>query len=244
MWLKVLDAKIKEGSAPIRKLQEELEAIQLEFTQKESVASQTLQTFNKSIEQLDVNAREIKSYLTKGSQAELEKAEAELNKQQGLIDEAKKKVADLRAKLASTDKYLADSNGVLRNFNDNLRIRRGVAEIRAIEKELEALDVEGSKKAHRNYNQKFTEMRQKQSDMTATQSKLGGEIATMQVDLDSKNDEMKSEYAGVHQKYRTELIKVKVSVKLLPLFLHFRKHYWFSTWLDCWMCKCWSWKIW
>lgn len=127
-------------------------------------------------------------------------------------------MADLRNKIASIDKGLADSNGILRNFNDNVRIREGVAEMKVIDREIEALDEEGAKKAHRNFNEKYSEMRQKQSDMSQAQAKLKGEIATMQVDLASKNDEMKSEYDGVHKKYRTELIKVKVSILFSRIF--------------------------
>lgn len=58
--IKAIDVKVKEAAGPLRKLQEELEAIQIEFNQNESSASQSLQVYNKSVEQLDVNAREIK----------------------------------------------------------------------------------------------------------------------------------------------------------------------------------------
>lgn len=151
----------------------------------------------------------------------MEKSEKDLKKNDAAIEETKKKVADLRTKLASIDKNLADSQGILRNFIDNQRIRKGVSEMKAIDRQIEELDAEGAKKAHRNFEEKYKEMRHKQSDMSMKQSKITGEVATIQVDLDSKNDEMKSEYEGVHDKYRTELIKVKVRLLTLLSFFSF-----------------------
>lgn len=42
-------------------------------------------------------------------------------------------------------------------------------------------------------------------------AELGGELGMSQSDLKSKNEELQSEYKDIDNKYKTELIKVKVS---------------------------------
>ena len=48
------------------------------------------------------------------------------------------------------------------------------------------------------------------------QAKLGGEIETLKKDHEDKQEELNSEYKDIDEKYRRELINVKVSFLSLP----------------------------
>lgn len=55
-----LDKRLNEAIAPIRAAESELSTLRADFTRDETAASRQLQAYNKSVEQLDLNKREIR----------------------------------------------------------------------------------------------------------------------------------------------------------------------------------------
>lgn len=73
----------------------------------------------------------------------------------------------MQTRIAQTDKKLADSNAVLRNLQDNLRLRRERKNLASIDNELEGLDEAGARKAYREFETKYNDQRQRQTDKQA-----------------------------------------------------------------------------
>ncbi|GAA5908969.1 hypothetical protein JCM8208_007130 [Rhodotorula glutinis] len=208
---KDLDKKLNDAVAPIRQKENELSTIRNEFTRDEAAASRQLQTYNKSMEQLDSNSREIKGYENRGGETELAKCERDLKQHDTVIVDAKKRIAQLQAQISQIDQTLADSKAVLRNFQDNLRLRVERRSLEALEQQIDELDEDAARKAYRKFESDYNEQRRKQTELQAEQARLGGEIQTLGNDVKEKGEELVNEYKDIDQKYRRELINLKTA---------------------------------
>lgn len=208
---KDLDKKLTDAIAPIRSAESELSTMRAEFTRDETAASRQLQAYNKSVEQLDLNKREIRSYESRGGDAELHKCERELEQHDSVISEAKKRVSQLQAQIAKLDQSQADSKAILRNFQDNLRLRMERRALQEIENEIETLDEHGARNAYVKFETQYTEQRKRQADLQAEQARLGGEVQTLMNDEKEKKEELETEYKDIEEKYRRELITLKTA---------------------------------
>ena len=148
----------------------------------------------------------------------------------------KQRIAGLQAQISQFDQTLTDSKAVLRNFQDNIRLRKERASLTAIDNEIDQLDEDSARKAYRKFETEYNEQRRRQSELQAEvgllpspvynptlmslpliqQAKLGGEIETLKKDHEDKQEELNSEYKDIDEKYRRELINVKVSFLSLP----------------------------
>ncbi|TNY22035.1 AAA domain-containing protein [Rhodotorula diobovata] len=194
---KELDKKLADAVAPIRQKENELSTIRNDFTRDEAAASRQLQTYNKSMEQLDSNSREIKSYENRGGDTELVKCERDLKQHDTVITDAKQRIAQLQAQISQIDQTLADSKAVLRNFQDNLRLRTERRSLEALDQQIEELDEDAARKAYRKFESDYNEQRRKQAELQAEQARLGGEIQTLANDEKDKKEELETEYRGI-----------------------------------------------
>lgn len=137
--------------------------------------------------------------------------EQKLLQHEQVISETKAKITTLQDAISRMDTAAADSQGLLRNYRDNQRLRAANREVESLTNEIEELDETGSRKAHRTFETNYTQMREKQSTLQALQAKTGGELEMLKSDVESKKEELKAEYDDIDNRYRTELIKVKVS---------------------------------
>ncbi|GAA5876452.1 hypothetical protein JCM3774_003780 [Rhodotorula dairenensis] len=208
---KDLDKKLDDAIAPIRSAESELSTMRAEFTRDETAASRQLQAYNKSVEQLDLNKREIRSYESRGGDAELNKCERELEQHDSIIAEAKKRVSQLQAQISKLDQSQADSKAILRNFQDNLRLRVEKRALTDIENEIETLDEHGARNAYVKFETQYTEQRKRQAELQAEQARLGGEVQTLENDEKEKREELETEYKDIEEKYRRELITLKTA---------------------------------
>ncbi|GAA5863503.1 hypothetical protein JCM8547_007267 [Rhodosporidiobolus lusitaniae] len=208
---KDLDKRLNDAVAPIRQKENELSTIRTEFNQNEATESRKLQAYNKSVEQLDLNKREIRGYETRGGDNDLLKCERELKQHDSVVADTKQRIAGLQAQISQIDQTLADSKAVLRNFQDNLRLRTERRSLEKIDKEIEDLDEESARKAYRKFETEYNEQRRKQTELQADQARLGGEVNTMKTDEKEKREELATEYKDIDEKYRRELINVKTA---------------------------------
>ncbi|KAK4330749.1 DNA repair protein RAD50 [Rhodotorula toruloides] len=208
---KELDKRLSDAITPIRQKEGELATIRADFTRDEAAASRQLQVFNKSAEQLDSNKREIRSYESRGGDAELQKCERELKQHENVIGDMKTRIANLQAQVSQIDKMLADSQAVLRNLQDNLRLRSEKRSLESIDSQIDELDEDGARKAYRKFETDYNEQRRKQTEMQAEQARLGGEIQSMTNDRKEKEEELNTEYKDIDEKYRRELINLKTA---------------------------------
>ncbi|GAA6019292.1 hypothetical protein JCM8202_000967 [Rhodotorula sphaerocarpa] len=208
---KELDQKLNEAIVPIRRAETELSTVRANFTRDETNASRLLQTYNKSVEQLDSNKREIASYEARGGDAQLLKCERELEQHDAVIADAKKRVSQLQAQIARIDQNQADSKAILRNFQDNLRLRIERRALQEIENEIEGLDEHGARNAYVKFETQYTEQRNKQAELQSEQARLGGEVQTLENDEREKKEELEAEYKDIEEKYRRELITLKTT---------------------------------
>jgi DNA repair protein RAD50 len=101
-----------------------------------------------------------------------------------------------------------------------------------IDQDIEELDEDAARKAYRRFELEYTAQRQRQTDMQGEvrllspsplpfrgkcwrlvgeqQARLGGEIGALKADEKEKNEELNSEYKNIEERYRRELINVKV----------------------------------
>ncbi|POY72024.1 DNA repair protein RAD50 [Rhodotorula taiwanensis] len=186
---KDLDKRLNEAIAPIRAAESELSTLRADFTRDETAASRQLQAYNKSVEQLDLNKREIRS----------------------VISDAKKRFSALQTQIARIDQNQADSKAILRGFQDNLRVRIERRALKDIEDEIETLDEHGARNAYVKFETQYNEQRKKQTELQSEQARLGGEVQTLEADEKEKREELATEYKDIEEKYRRELITLKTA---------------------------------
>ncbi|KAK4056438.1 DNA repair protein rad50 [Microbotryomycetes sp. JL221] len=206
-----LNLKLIQSNEPIQEIENELKQIQKEFTQKESLSSIEFQNLNKSFESIQTIKREIQSYESKGTSNELVKCSKELQEQETILNQSKQKINQLLNEISKKDQNLSDSNSSLRNLHDNLRFRNEEIQLNEIVQELNSLDEEGARRAFRDFETKYHQLRQKQTNEQARQAKIGGEIEMMKKEMNDKTKELDEEYKNVDQQFFHELIKTKVT---------------------------------
>lgn len=144
----------------------------------------------------------------------------------------------MQAQISTIDQTLADSKAVLRNFQDNLRLRVERRSLESLEQQIDELDEDAARKAYRKFESDYNEQRRKQTELQAEvrplslslslsfgssrlsrsrplspspqQARLGGEIQTLGNDVKEKGQELVNEYKDIDQRYRRELINLKV----------------------------------
>jgi DNA repair protein RAD50 len=104
--------------------------------------------------------------------------------------------------------------------------------LQEIENEIETLDEHGARNAYVKFETQYTEQRKRQADLqaevrffrsrrprcladriclcTLQQARLGGEVQTLMNDEKEKKEELETEYKDIEEKYRRELITLKV----------------------------------
>lgn len=116
-------------------------------------------------------------YQSRDTEAQLHKAERDLKQLENVIADTKSRIQAMQTRISATDKKLADSNAVLRNFQDNLRLRRERKNLTQIDNELEGLDEAGARKAYREFETKYNDQRQRQTDKQAKVSVTAGKTS-------------------------------------------------------------------
>ena len=144
----------------------------------------------------------------------------------------------MQAQVSQIDQTLADSKAVLRNVQDNLRLRVERRSLEALEQQIDELDEDAARKAYRKFESDYNEQRRKQTELQAEvrpflspqplplppqpllltllstfslqQARLGGEIQTLGADVTHKGEELVTEYKDIDDRYRRELINLKV----------------------------------
>lgn len=209
--LRQTNEEIAAGIGPLRKLQDEL--AQYEDDMQASLAELTRQRerVQDSVNQLESNEREIKGLEAQRLEDALASARQEVERRARVVSDKKAVIAKLHADMVAAGQLVARADAELRNLQDNIRLRQAKRELEVLEAELEKLDVEQAKRAHRQFEVEYNKQRQRATELSARQSNIGGMIETMKRERAKRQEQLRTDYKDIDDKYLQELVKVKTA---------------------------------
>lgn len=125
--------------------------------------------------------------------------------------EVQTEVGVIEKEVIKIEKDLNESRATERNIHDNLRYIQLGREIKTFDDELSKLDLEESHKLNKLWTDKYNTSKRQENDLNGKAAHLGGEIASLQAQIKSREQELREEYKNVDKRYTTKLVEVKTS---------------------------------
>ncbi|PCH40037.1 hypothetical protein WOLCODRAFT_162047 [Wolfiporia cocos MD-104 SS10] len=208
--LKELDAKIADAQGPIEQLEREYQEVHRDLRAKIAQASRISQEMNMSVDKLNAMNDNVKRYSSNRRGQLLRECNQQIEDCELQIQSLTRELEGLRIGIEALDKEINESNSSLINLRENLRLRKLKQDIAATEAEIDALDLEEAARAKRIFDEKYNAEKQKETRLQSTHAHLGGEISTLKAQAETLEADRK-DFKDIHQKYRDQLIKVKMS---------------------------------
>lgn len=175
------------------RVSDELQAVQNDSNKLQFVTSQISQ-----LEALDIVGK-------------MKSAQTRSKSSKSKVDSLAEEIATLQESIAAQEKALIDLKGHQRNLQDNLEVRRLSREMEAIATRVAALDEAKATRERDEYQNEAQKLRQKHTQYSSKHAGLMGEVKQMDGQLSTLNEELQSEFLGVHERYRKALITLKTT---------------------------------
>ncbi|KNZ54700.1 hypothetical protein VP01_287g3 [Puccinia sorghi] len=200
--MKTTEETLKTFAEPLRTKESQLEEIRAENVAAEAEQTNELQSYNKSLSQLDTINREIERFDQMDIGANCERCQREIDALDERIKSSTQQISHIQETLIELDKEEDKAKAFERNITDNIRYRTYIREIQELEEKINAIDVRKAKEAFCVFPFVIYGCSQ--------QAKLGGEIGMDKHNLNEKKEERESDYKDIIKRHRSQLVKVKV----------------------------------
>ncbi|OAV99978.1 hypothetical protein PTTG_01420 [Puccinia triticina 1-1 BBBD Race 1] len=207
--LETTEEKLKTYAGPLRAREVELEEIRAENVATEAEQANELQSYNKSLSQLETINGEIQRFNKMDIAANSERCQNDIQKLNEKMKTSAQQISELQSKLNDLDKEQDQAKATERNITDNIRYRNYKLEIQQLEEKISAIDVGRAKEACQKYDAEYDKAEKLLADLKAEQAKLGGEIGMDKNNLQDKMDERESDFKDITKRHRAQLVKVK-----------------------------------
>ncbi|KAL1950586.1 hypothetical protein VTO73DRAFT_5710 [Trametes versicolor] len=208
--LKDLDAKIADAQAPIEKLEREHKELEREMNAKIAQAQKTSQDLNMSADKLESMNKIIERYVKEKRGRRLKEVTKQIEDQEEKVQELGLRLEKIRATVGEIDKEINEAGMTMANLRENIRVRRLMRELASTQAELDAIDMEEAAKAKRIWTDRWNVEKQKETELQAKYSHIGGELSSYKSQLKTLEHDAE-DFKDVHKKYRDQLIRVKMS---------------------------------
>jgi DNA repair protein RAD50 len=209
--LKALDEAIDGYSAPIKKVKDELEQLKSDNAQEESKRASRVETYQAKLRILQDCQLQIQRYVDQRGAQKLADCVDTIRDLQGQIQEINDRIKEVESDISKIDKDLNESKATERNIVDNLQYRQLGRDIRKIEEDLSQLDLDEASKNRREFESKYHAQNQEVNKLNGESQHLSGEIASLQEQLNARDDELKKDYKDVAKRFSQKLVEVKTS---------------------------------
>ncbi|TCD70142.1 DNA repair protein rad50 [Steccherinum ochraceum] len=207
---KELDAHIAEAQAPIRQLEQAHQQEEKEWNDKISVAQQASQALNMSVDKLEGMNKRVERQAKEKVSKQLERCNERIRDHEAKISSLNSDVESARSIVQGFEKEISDAGAALANLRENIRVRKLIKDIAATVAEIAMYDMEEAAKAKRIFQEKYSIEKEKETHMQSKYAHIGGELSSAQAQLKTLESDMK-EFKNIQQKYRDQLVKVKLS---------------------------------
>ncbi|ORX37164.1 hypothetical protein BD324DRAFT_625039 [Kockovaella imperatae] len=209
--LKTLDSSAQSAEAPWREKMEELNRYRTERQNAENDQSLQVGIYQSSLNDLESKHRACQAYLTEGNDRKIRENEAQmedLKREIGLTTEARAKIDSA---IASLQDELSRANSLRTNISANVRYRNEQKDILKVQEELDGMDVEEAAKARKDFNKRFSQMMQREQEITNDWQRASGVLSQVIENRKRMQETLESEYKNIDKMFKEQLIKTKVS---------------------------------
>jgi len=207
--MKTTEETLKGFAEPLRTKESQLEEIRAENVAAEAEQTNELQSYNKSLSQLDTINREIERFDQLDIGANCERCQREIDALDERIKSTAQQISHIQENLVELDKEEDKAKAFERNITDNIRYRTYIREIQELDEKISAIDVGKAKEACQKYDAEYHTAEKCLAELKADQAKLGGEIGMDKQNLKEKKNERESDYKDIIKRHRSQLVKVK-----------------------------------
>ncbi|EKC98002.1 hypothetical protein A1Q2_07799 [Trichosporon asahii var. asahii CBS 8904] len=208
--LKELDAAAAAAIAPWREKTEAMERFRADRQSALDDANVQVDNYRSSATQLESKNRACQAYISEGNDRKLRENEAQ-------IDDLRREIEATSATRAAIDKQVTALNddisrasGTRKNIKSNIDYRGEMAKIEEVDKELASIDIEGAAQARRDFNKKYAELSQEETDAQGKWQLASGVLLQMTENRKKAEHLLKTEYRDIEKVYIDQLIKTKM----------------------------------
>lgn len=173
-------------------------------------ANVQVDNYRSSATQLESKNRACQAYISEGNDRKLRENEAQ-------IDDLRREIEATSATRAAIDKQVTALNddisrasGTRKNIKSNIDYRGEMAKIEEVDKELASIDIEGAAQARRDFNKKYAELSQEETDAQGKWQLASGVLLQMTENRKKAEHLLKTEYRDIEKVYIDQLIKTKM----------------------------------
>ena len=151
------------------------------------------------------------SYVTEGNERKMRENEAQMEgiKQEIVASNAAR--ATLEASLAALADELSRQNSVKTNISSNLRYRKAERDIAKVQEELDTIDLEQLAKSRREFNTKYREKLDQESETQNAWQRASGILVGLTANREKLQKTLDTDYKDIKRLFKEQMIKVKVS---------------------------------
>ena len=206
-----LQKQIDAATEPIRVAREELDRIKAEAAKGESGAEGKWSNLSALVSQLERCEQTVQSFIRRRGAQKLQDCEDSLLELQRQSKEVQSEASKIEREVVKIEKDLNESRATERNIHDNLRYIQLGRDVKSIDRQLNSLDLEESSKLNKMWTEKYNSSKRQENELNGKASHLGGEIASLQAQIKSREQELRDEYKHVDRRFTTKLVEVKTS---------------------------------
>lgn len=174
---------------------------------------------NESLNEILGFINEFASFNTAISEYEKNRGKERLENIQQQVTETSVKIRSIESSITKTSEELTslehkllDLKGHFRVINDNIEVRKLQAEVETLDKTIKDLEEMHAEKEKAAYDKEVERVRDKLGKLNSQYSSKQGEVKQMEDQVEHLNQELTTEYLGIHEKYRKALIKLQTTV--------------------------------
>lgn len=205
-----LDAAAAAAVAPWREKTVAMERFRTERQNAEEDANNLVNKYRSSLTQVDSKNRACLAYISEGNDRKLRENEAQMEDLRREIEATSAARAAIDKQVVTLNDDISRATGTRKNIKSNIDHRRETSQIEAVDEELANIDIEAAAQARREFNSKYAELSQEETDAQGKWQLASGELVQMTENRKKAEHLLKTEYRDIEKVYIDQLIKTKM----------------------------------
>ncbi|KAF7365212.1 DNA repair protein rad50 [Mycena venus] len=204
------EAKIIAAQAPIDALEEDHLRVQRELSAELQSAQNLYQELSTSVDRLNQTNKGVETYVRNKREQKRQETADKSEEVEVEIKELELNLEAARQVIKTIEKEINQSGSYMATLRENIRVRKLMAEIKELQAAIDKEDIEGAAKAKRNFQEKYSPAKEKETKLQTAYAHMAGELSSSRSQLKSLEGDLK-DFKDINKKYTDQLIKVKMS---------------------------------